>query len=88
MLTVAGANGGPGLSARFLVEEESSSGDASVITRPLRVVGEAAWESLNSRKTATYTCAQVVPSGQSNLELEFVGSSNFVKCLSVSFTDI
>lgn len=63
-LTVAGANGGPGLSAHFLVEEESSSGDASVITRPRRAAGEAAWESLNNRKTATYTCAQVVLPGQ------------------------
>lgn len=75
MLMVVGANGGPGLSARYLVEEESSSGDASVITRPLRVVGEAAWELLNSRKTATYTCAQVVLSGQFNLELKFFDSN-------------
>ncbi|KAA8580474.1 hypothetical protein FQN60_013432, partial [Etheostoma spectabile] len=60
MLMVAGANGGPGPSARSLVEEESSSGDASVITRPLRAVGEAVLESLNSRKIATYTCAQTL----------------------------
>ena len=62
MWTVAGANGGPGPSARSLVEEELSPGDVSVITRPLRAVGEAAWEPLNSRETATYTCAQVLSS--------------------------
>ena len=70
MLMVAGANGGSGLSVHFLVEEESSSGDASVITHPLRVVGEAVWESLNSRKTATHTCAQVVLSDQPSLNLK------------------
>jgi len=59
MPTGTGANGGPGLSARSLVEEESSPGDASVITPPLRAVGGAAWASLHSRTTATHTCAQV-----------------------------
>lgn len=68
--TVAGANGQPGPSARFLVEEESISGDDSVIIHLLRVVEEAAWESLSSRETATYTCAQVVLSGQSNVKLD------------------
>lgn len=68
MLTVAGANGGSGLSVHFLVVEESSSRDASVITHPLRMVGEAALESLNSRKTATHTCAQVVLSDQPSLD--------------------
>lgn len=68
MLTVAGANGGSGLSVHFLVVEESSSRDASVITHPLRMVGEAALESLNSRETATHTCAQVVPSDQPSLD--------------------
>lgn len=57
---VAGANGEPGPSAHLLVEEESNSGDASVIIHLLRVVEGAAWEIESSRKTATYTCAQVV----------------------------
>ncbi len=72
MWTVAGANGVPGLSARFLVEEESSSGNASVITRLLRLVGEAALELLNRRKPATFINAQVVLSGQPKFNLEFV----------------
>lgn len=68
MLTVAGANGGSGLSVHFLVVEELSSRDASVITHPLRMEGEAALESLNSRETATHTCAQVVLSDQPSLD--------------------
>lgn len=70
MLTVAGASGEPGPGARLLAGEESSSGDASVITHLLRVVEEAAWETLSSRKTATYTHAQVELSGQSTLKLD------------------
>lgn len=70
MWMVAGASGGTGPSARSLVEVESSSGEGSVTTRPLRVVGEAAWESLNSRETATRTCAQVVLIGRTLLSLQ------------------
>lgn len=58
--TVAGANGEPGPYARFHAVEESSSRDASVTIRLLRAAGEAAWESLNSRKNATHMCAQVL----------------------------
>lgn len=85
MLTVAGANGGPGLSARCHVEGGSSSGDASVITPPLRAVGGAAWESLNSRKTATYTSAQVGLSDQPTLNWSFELRQNFnLNCISLS----
>ncbi|KAF0028339.1 hypothetical protein F2P81_019426 [Scophthalmus maximus] len=76
--TVAGANGQPGPSARFLVEEESISGDDSVIIHLLRVVEEAAWESLSSRETATYTCAQECPC---LVDKEFLAS---LKSVSVS----
>lgn len=73
LLTVAGANGKPGPSVRLLAVEGSSPGNASVIIHLLRVVEEAAWESMSSRKTATYTHAQVVGlTRQSGLKLEFL----------------
>lgn len=59
-LMVAGANGELGLSVHFFVEEESHSGGVSVTIQYLRVVGGAAKELCNNRKTATHTCAQVV----------------------------
>lgn len=55
----AGASGAPGQNARTLAAEESSSGGATVTTRPLRVAAEAALDSLSSRETATHTYAQV-----------------------------
>lgn len=67
MSTAAGANGEPGPSARFLVEEESSSGDDSAIIRLLRAEDEAAQETVSSRKTATHTPAQVQPTNKTDV---------------------
>lgn len=87
MWTVAGANGVPGLSAHFLVEEESSSGNASVITRLLRLVGEAALELLNRRNPATFTSAQVVLSANPSLILSLLTQTyvSFAKILTSDF---
>lgn len=57
MSMVDGVSGEPGLSAHFLVEADTSLGDASVITRLLRVVGGGALVSQSSRNSATHTFA-------------------------------
>ncbi len=61
MLTAAGANGLPGLTAPPSVEAGLRSGRVSVITPPLRVEAESVWDPADSRKPATLTTAQVSP---------------------------
>lgn len=56
---VAGADGDPGPSAHFLAEVDSSPGNGSATIRLLRVVEEAAWESVSSGKSATHCSVQV-----------------------------
>lgn len=60
MLMVAGANGELGASVHYLVLEESPSGGACATTQLLKMVEEAAWVWLSSKKNATNKCAQVV----------------------------